>query len=111
MSDYLMTNICYKEVGDKEWKGFSITDGDPTGRIYDFWLPNDIRPVMSDIVKYLNSEITCIYEKPINPVALKFKLRKRPSADSPVFGYIYEEYWETLDVIFEDTTKSFTEHT
>lgn len=111
MSDYLMTNIYYKEANDKEWKIFSVTDGDPTGRIYNFWLPKDIRPIMSDIVDYLNSEITCIYEKPINPMALKFKLRKSPPPGSPNSGYIYEEYWETLDITFEDTTKSFTEHT
>lgn len=100
---YLMTNIFYKNE-DEEWHPFSITDGDPTGRIRSFWLPSNILPVMEDIVAYFNSEIVCIYEKKINPRVLKFNLLRCPEEGEPNYGYHNQHKWETTECYFERKT-------
>jgi hypothetical protein len=102
---YLMTNICYRNEGDDKWYFWSYTDGDPTGREYTAWYPEDMPPLLDKIVEYLNSYIVCIYEKTINPVELKFNLRRQPEPDESNYGF-REEYWETQECHF---TKHKTE--
>ena len=102
---YLMTDIYYRNKDDDKWYFWSYTDGDPTGREYTAWYPEDMPPLLDKIVEYLNSHIVCIYEKTINPVELKFNLRRCPEPDEPNYGSL-EEYWETQECIF---SKSKTE--
>lgn len=74
MSLVLMSDIYYQESTDADWIRWSFTDGCPTGREYSIYLQENVVPLLSNITDYLNSCITCIYEKHINPVAIKFNL-------------------------------------
>ena len=96
-----MTKVRYKNSSDDEWRGFTVTDGDPTGRIYSFWLPSDFPLEFAAIVKFLNSQITCICESPIDPVSLKFELLERPREDEPYYGYGNEDHWTAREITLE----------
>lgn len=93
-----MTEVFYKT--DNKWIRFTVTDGCPTGRIYDFWLPDNIDLTLDSIVDYLNSQITYIYEKKINCNELKFKLLKEPNKNDKNYGYAYLDKWEASEFHF-----------
>lgn len=99
---YLMTDVFYKKAGDSTWYLFAPSEGDPTGKIYDFWLPETIRCTMEEIISYLNMYVSCIYEKKLEDIdALKFNLRLEPSEDDENFGYAKMHKWKTQEILFQ----------
>lgn len=74
MKMLLMSDIFYKEKIEDDWQRWSYTDGCPTGREYSVYIRENVTPNLGDITEYLNSYVTCIYEKHINPVIIKFDL-------------------------------------
>ena len=97
---YLLTDIYYKNSEEEEWKRWSYTDGDPTGREYTLWYnSNDI--TIEKVVAALNECITCILEKPIDPYAIKFIRRVEPKPDAINFGYIFMYSWNGEEYIIK----------
>ena len=39
---YLMTDVFYKRAGNEQWYRFAPSEGDPTSKIYEFWLPEKL---------------------------------------------------------------------
>lgn len=99
---YLMTDVYYKRAGNEQWYLFAPSEGDPTGKIYDFWLPETLRCTMEEIISYLNMYVSCIYEKNLENIdALKFNLRLEPSENDENFGYANQHKWETQEILFQ----------
>lgn len=104
MSDkrYLMTDVFYKQADDKQWYRFAPSEGDPTGRIYEFWLPETIRCTMEEVISYLNMYVSCIYEKKLKNInALKFNLLLDPGENDENAGYAKMHKWETQEILFQ----------
>lgn len=97
-----MTDVFYKRSLDNDWKIFAPSEGDPTGKIYEFWLPETIRCTMEEVISYLNMYVSCIYEKKLEDIdALKFNLRLEPSENDENFGYEKMNKWKTQEILFQ----------
>ena len=90
-----MTDIYFKEEGDADWRRWSYTDGDPTGREYNCWLPAGVTLDIKSLANLMNENVCAIYEKKIQPISLKFNVRECPDESSPYFGYAYMDRWTT----------------
>lgn len=101
---YLMTDIYTLDTQDGIWKRFCPSDGCPTGKIYSFLFNSEQLHEISDYhntLKFLNEQIVCIYEKKLEmPYAIKFILREFPEENSPISGYLYEDFWSKQEFVF-----------
>ena len=99
---YLMTDVFYKRAYNEQWYRFAPSEGDPTGKIYEFWLPETIRCTMEEVISYLNMYVSCICEKKLKDInALKFNLRLQPDKDDENAGYANLHKWETQEILFQ----------
>lgn len=99
---YLMREVYYKQTSESDWVLFCPSEGDPTGKIYEFWLPETIRCTMEEITAYLNMYVSCIYEKKLENIhSLKFDLLLSPDEDASRSGYDKIHLWDRQRVIFE----------